>query len=230
MTTPAQDPARIARRRREHERQAVIYGVLIALIAVVGLGALAIYTGAIDAPFAREFTPSTPEEEVTPPCLPVVEDQPDGALPLPYGEVVLNIFNASGSDGTAGIAGANESVLSARGFQIGTVGNHPKTLIHNELRFGEQGIVAAYTVASHFPQVRMVMDTREDATVDLLVGTNFDRPLDVDDVSTGPLKNAEGCKPADEITMVPGPAPTGEGEDAEGGEEPADDGDPAPEG
>lgn len=208
MTTPVQDPARIARRRREHERQAVIYGVLVAVLAVAGLGALAIYTGAIKAPFAREFTPSSPEEAVTSPCLPKIEDQPDGALPLPYSDVHVNILNATGPDGTTGIAGANQTVLSKRGFAIDGVGNHTSVLNLSELRFGEQGIVAAYTLASQFPRMRLVMDAREDATVDFLVGVDFDRPLDEDKVPTGPLQNVEGCKPASEIDKLPAPTPT----------------------
>ena len=220
MTTPVQDPARIARRRREHERQAVIYGVLIALLAVVGLGALAIYTGAIKAPFAREFTPSSPEEEVVSPCLPPVEDQPDGALPLAYGDVHVNILNATGPDGTTGIASANETVLNRRGFVIDRVGNHPTVLTRSELRFGEQGIVAAYTLASQFPRMRLVMDAREDATVDFLVGVDFDRPLDEEAIPTGPLQNVEGCVPAAEIDKRPAPTPTESA--AEDAEQPAE--------
>jgi hypothetical protein len=208
VTNPAQDPARIARRRREHERQAVIFGVLVALLVVVGLGALAIFTGAIDAPFARGFTSSSPEEQVTPPCLPQVEDQPDGALPLATSEVHVRILNATGSDGTVGVAAANRTVLTARGFVIDSVGNYTTALQSSELRFGDQGIVAAYTLAAHCPKMRMVLDTREDATVDLLVGTAFDRPIDEDQVSTGPLKNLDGCVPASDITHVPGPSPT----------------------
>ena len=169
MSTPVQDPARVARRRREHERQAVIYGVLVAALLLVGVGALAIYTGAIDAPFAREFTnPRAVEEQtVTPPCLPAVEGQPDGALPIASADVHLRIYNASG---TPGIAGANRDVLSRRGFTIDAIGDHTTVLPRSELRFGTQGIVAAYTLAAHFPRMNMVLDTREDATVDLLVG------------------------------------------------------------
>ncbi len=137
-----------------------------------------------------------------------MEDQPDGALPLATSEVHVRILNATGRDGTVGIAAANRTVLAARGFTIDSVGNYATQLQSSELRFGDQGIVAAYTLAAHFPEMRMVLDTREDATVDLLVGTAFDRPLDEDKVPTGPLKNLKGCVPADEITHVPGPSPS----------------------
>src|SRR5690606_20311169 len=68
------DPARALRRRRKHERQAVIFGSLIAFLALAGLGATAVYTGAMEVSFLeRDFT--TPEPEDTgpafapPPCL-----------------------------------------------------------------------------------------------------------------------------------------------------------------
>jgi hypothetical protein len=197
----------VARRRREHERQAVVYGVLVALLVVAGVGALAVYTGAYTPPFARGFTSlAATEHDVTPPCLPAVKGQPDGALPLPYSDVHLRIFNASG---VVGLAGANSSVLAARGFDVGSTANYSERVTLNELRFGRKGIVAAYTVAAQFPKMRMVLDARKGGTVDLIVGEKYDKPLDEADVtiaSDAPLKNAPGCKPAKELT--PAPAPT----------------------
>lgn len=221
MTTPVQDPARVARRRREHERQAVVFGVLVAFIVVVALGALAIYTGALTAPFARPFTSDDQATTTEPaPCLPAVEDQPDGALPLPYDQVKVRIINASGM---SGLAGANQKVLAPRGFDVLGTGNYDSTydasldsgstLPANELRFGPQGVVAAYTLAAQFPDMTLVLDAREDDTVDLLVGEEYERPLDEGDVPLAadqPLTNAEGCAPVDEIEPVPAPTPAPE--------------------
>ncbi|PZR52126.1 LytR family transcriptional regulator [Xylanimonas oleitrophica] len=225
MTSPVQDPARIARRRREHERQAVVFGVLIVLLVMTGLGALAVYTGAIEAPFARDFTSAQEKQApVTPPCLPAVEGQPDGALPLPYDQVHVRIFNASQFNG---VAGANQTVLSRRGFAVEGTANYSVTIPENELRFGTQGIVAAYTLAAHYPPMRMVLDTREDASVDLLVGDHYVRPYDEQDVEVSaetPLTNAPGCEPADEIepSPVPTPAEESQPEDEEPQEAPAE--------
>ncbi|MCL1870233.1 MAG: LytR C-terminal domain-containing protein [Promicromonosporaceae bacterium] len=205
MSSPVQDPARVARRRREHERQAAIYGVLVAVLVLIGLFALAVYTGAITPPFARGITQNV-EAPVTAPCLPKVKDQPDGALPVAYGSIHLNIYNASG---VAQIATANKTVLERRGFVVGTVGDYTSVIQLNELRFGEKGIVAAYTVAAQFPRMRMVLDARTDASVSLLVGKEYDRPLDEGKVTIAPdhpLKNMAGCKPATELTPSPAPA------------------------
>lgn len=221
MSTPLQDPARVARRRREHERQAVVFGVLVAFLLVAAVGALAVYTGAISAPFARPFTSGEQETTTEPaPCLPAVEDQPDGALPLSYDQVQVRIFNASGK---SGLAGANQKVLAQRGFEILGTGNYDSTydaglaagstLATNELRFGRDGVVAAYTLAAQFPEVEMVLDDREGATVDLLVGEAYERPLDEADVPLAadqPLTNVADCAPVDEVEPVPAPAPAEE--------------------
>jgi hypothetical protein len=44
------DRARTLRRRHMHERQAVIFGVLLAGLALAGLGAAAVYTGTLAVP------------------------------------------------------------------------------------------------------------------------------------------------------------------------------------
>jgi hypothetical protein len=218
VSNPVQDPARVARRRREHERQAVVFGVLVAFLLVAALGALAIYTGAVTAPFARSFTSDEQKTTSEPaPCLPAVDGQPDGALPLAYGQVQVRIYNASG---TSGLAEANRKVLAPRGFDVLGTGNYDSTydagltskstLPVNELRFGRAGVVAAYTLAAQFPDMALVLDSREDATVDLLVGKEYERPLDEADVPLAadqPLTNVKGCKPIDEVKPVPAPSP-----------------------
>lgn len=194
---------RIERRRRKHERQAVVFGLLIALLAITGLGAVALYTGAIESPFDQPIhTPgaATDGEAPTPPCLPAVEDQPDGPLPVPYAEVEVRVINAST---TSGLAGAYSEVLEDRGFTVDFTGNLARAITTSELRFGVDGIVHAYTLAAHFPEIRMVLDDREDAVVDVLLGEEYERPVPVDDVplrADQPLQNWPGCRPAAELT------------------------------
>ena len=214
MTSPGLDQARVERRRREHERQAVVFGVLIAFLAVCGIFALAVYSGAISAPFNRPFnTVGVAEQETYPvPCLPAVEGQPDGALPVAYSEVEIKVLNASGEGsagiGQTGLGGAYEAALAERGFKVKEATNAAKNLTYSELRFGKGGIVAAYTVAAHFPDIRLVLDDRKskDRSVDLLIGSEFEPPLDIADVDISadtPLTNAEGCVPTSEIEPQP---------------------------
>jgi hypothetical protein len=214
VTSPGLDQARVERRRREHERQAVVFGVLIAFLAVCGIFALAVYSGAISSPFNRPFnTVGVAEQETYPvPCLPAVKGQPDGALPMAYSDVRIRVLNASGEGpggvGQTGLGGTYEAALRERGFKVDEATNADKNLGYSELRFGKGGIVAAYTVAAHLPGVRLVLDDRRnrDRTVDLLIGAKWEPPLDNADVGISadtPLTNAEGCVPAAEIDPQP---------------------------
>ncbi|MCL1801967.1 MAG: LytR C-terminal domain-containing protein [Promicromonosporaceae bacterium] len=222
MSNPAVDRARLLRRRREHSRQIVLFGILGTALAVVFTLALLIFGGVIDAPFDRGFSsPQRTAEELAAPCLPTVLGQPDGALPVPYDEIDLRIFNASG---IAGVGSASETVLSRRGFDITTVANWVETVPINQMRFGTGGIVAAYTVAAHFPPMQMILDYRPDASVDLVVGENYDQPIAVSEVTLAadrPLLNVRGCLPVTSIrkepippTWTPAPEPVEEETDA----------------
>ncbi len=186
-----------------HERQAVVFGLLIAFLAVCGIGALAIYTGAIEAPFARDFT--TPEvidplADVPAPCL------PEDTLPVAYSDIEVMVLNGSG---TGGIANANEEILERRGFVVTGTGNVAETA-RTQVRFGAEGVAAAYTLAAHYENVALLLDDREGTGIDLVLGTEFERLVDPElvelDAET-PLVDAEGCEPLEEITPRPGPVP-----------------------
>jgi len=205
----------VERRRREHERQAVVFGVLIAFLAVCGIFALAVYSGAISAPFNRPFTTvGVSEQKAYPvPCLPAVKGQPDGALPIAYAQIQVNLLNASGE---TGLASAHETVLAERGFDIKDKNNVPLLLQESEIRFGANGVVQAYTLGAQFPKMRLVLDDRKGPAVDLLIGENFDPPLDVEDVdvtANQPLRNAKDCVPVDTVEPQKRLLPTKQGEE-----------------
>ncbi|QJW38243.1 LytR C-terminal domain-containing protein [Cellulosimicrobium protaetiae] len=200
-----------------HERQAVVFGLLIAALAVVGLGALAVYTGAIDAPFDRPL--STPEAvddlaDVEVPCL------AEGTLPVATGEVQVNVYNASGKDDPLGRL--NQDILTSRGFAVLSTGNAPDldgdgdadVMTRTQIHFGAAGVAQAYTLAAHYEDAGLVLDAREDATVDLYVGADFDGVVDQELVGlTGdvPMESRSGCVPIEEITPRPLPVPPAEG-------------------
>ena len=207
MTT---DPARARalRRRHQQERQAVVFGGLVAALAVVGLGAAAVYTNAIDAPFLeREFaTPAEPT--ATGSSLPDPPCPPADLLPLDYAAVQVNVYN--GSD-RAGLAGITADELEGRGFTIVATDNYPNIDVPVELLFGVDGIDAAYTLAAQFADATLILDTREDVSVDLVLGEDFAGLVEANTVELDPstsLVGVAGCVPVDEIDPVPGPTPT----------------------
>lgn len=203
------DPARALRRRRKHERQAVIFGSLIAFLALAGLGATAVYTGAMEVSFLeRDFT--TPEPEDTgpafapPPCL--AED----TLPVDPATTQIRVLNGTSRPG---LAGATDTELKARGFVTIEVGNFRPTGVQGtaRIRFGELGVAAAYTVAAHVADPVFVLDRRTDATVDIIIGEDWNALVAVEEVQlapTEPLANPTGCIPLDQALAKAQPAPS----------------------
>jgi len=188
----------------------VVFGSLVAALAVFGLGAVAVYTDAIRAPFLdRGFV--TPSSATTASTLPPPPCPPDGAVPLAYDQVTVSVYNASDR---SGLAGTTADVFASRGFAIGTTGNYPSSIdLPVEVLFGQSGVAAAYTVAAQLLSPRLVLDTREDATVDVVLGGGFAGVVPADEVTLDPSKplvGAKGCVALEDAIAdaVPGPTPS----------------------
>ncbi len=197
MSAPADlDRERRLRRRHRHERQAVVFGLLLAALTVGALGAVAVFTGGIEAPFDRPFTTRAPdagEQPDPPPC------PPDGTLPVAYGQIQVNVFNATTR---AGLAAQTAEALTARGFVVLGTGNSPSPVAGvARISFGAAGVGAAYTLAAHVEGAVLLLDSRADATVDLAVGREFVSLLDPGVIPldpNAPLTGPEGCLPLDQ--------------------------------
>jgi LytR cell envelope-related transcriptional attenuator len=189
-----------------HERQAVIFGVLLAGLAVAGLGAAAMFTGSLELPgFARDFksVPSATSTQDPYPC------PPAGALPVPYAQVTVNVFNATSR---VGLAGSTTADLQERGFVVAVTENATAKYDGTaRIIFGTPGVAQAYTLAAHVDGAVLVLDARTDATVDLALGAEFAEIKPVDTVVLDPavpLVAPEGCIPFDQVTAPEAPAPT----------------------
>ena len=162
---PERAGAGTVRRRHLLERQAVIFGGLITILLALGLVSVAVWFGAVPAPFDVAFV--TPEDSVpAQPC------PPEDARPIPYGEITASVLNGTTR---SGLAAATASELETRGISIDEQANAPAkysgaTLITT----GDAGLVAAYTVAAIFPGAVIELDTREDATIDIILGSEFE--------------------------------------------------------
>lgn len=205
MTTPDDvQRARTQRRRRKHERQALIFGLLIAFLAVSGLAAAAIYTGAVTAPFDRGFSTeeAVRDQVATQPCL------PDGTLPVPYRDVTLKVLNATER---SGLAAQVSAVLTSRGFVVSATKTQEAKLTDVRISFGTQGLAAAYTVAAQFPKANLLYDAREDASVDVALGASFTDLVPTEEIVLAPdtpMTSVDGCRSLDSITPEPLPTPS----------------------
>lgn len=216
---------RALRRRHKHERQAVVFGSLIAGLALAALGATAVYTGTMNVPFLeRDFSTPTPKAETG---LPPAPCPPEGTLPVTYDTIQITVFNGSGR---TGLAGETANALGARGFVVLGTGNYPTNIPTSaEIDFGESGLAAAYTLAAHLDAPVLVLDTRSEPTVDLIVGESFAGVLDPATVVLDPavpLTGVLGCVPLDQAReqATPGPTPAAPptGEAPAEGEPPAE--------
>jgi hypothetical protein len=194
------DRARSLRRRHMHERQAVIFGVLLAALAVIGLGAAAVYTDSVDVPF---FDKQFAAEPTPAPKLDPVACPPKGALPVTYSKVKVNVYNGTA---TAGLASRTATDLKERKFKIGKTTNAPvqyRGVVR--INFGTKGTAQAYTLAAHVPGAVLELDARKDATIDLTLGSDFTNLVSLDEVALdpeAPLVAPANCTPLEKLAAA----------------------------
>jgi hypothetical protein len=187
-----------------HERQAVIFGIVLSFLALAFAAAAGIYSGTLSLPWAnRTFATETTSP---PPTVPPAPCPPADALPVAANQVTLNIYNGAG---VAGLAASTAQSLGERGFLVGVTDNAPTEydgVVH--LTFGMAGVASAYTIAAHFPETVMTLDARADASVDVTLGTEYTAMIALEDVQLDPavpLVGPEGCIPYETLVT---PAPT----------------------
>ena len=200
------DRERALRRRHRRERQALLFGMLVAVLALAALGAIGVFTGAISSPFSRDFTTpkADPKDAVDPaPC------PPEGTLPVGYKDIQAKVLN---STKRGGLATTTAAALTGRGFTIVGTGNSSANVPGNvRIGFGATGVGAAYTIAAQFDHPTLVLDARADAGVDIVVGDAFEALLDLKAITldpAAPLKGVAGCVPLADAVVAPAPVVT----------------------
>lgn len=106
----------------------------------------------------------------------------------------------------SGFAGAVSEALQLRDFSMQEAGNYTSTNVkRTKILFGVNSINQAYTLASNFTDAVMVMDDRQDAVIDVVLGATFKDLKDLEDVPEAGTKitDIEGCVAADSMTDLP---------------------------
>src|SRR5690554_3434402 len=126
-----------------------------------------VYQGEAEGPFGAEFhTPIGEFESDVKLACPVSESEP-----LPYEEVVVRVSNATQ---TSGLGGSVAETLRGRNFEVVNTTNWSRGYgDYVQILYGREGLQHAYTLATHFDRVDLVLDTREDITLDLVLGEQF---------------------------------------------------------
>jgi hypothetical protein len=197
-----QGSRRKAVRRHRRERQVLVFGILLIAIAAISFLALSVYRGNITGPFNAAFV--TPQADFTSDIALVCP--PNGSLPLPPNEVAVRVLNGTE---TPGLAATTLSDLEGRGFvSLGATNWSREYEATARIMFGESGVVKAYTLALQFPDSELVLDDRKNATVDVVLGSEFtsiverlDPQLDPD----SPLTANSACLPVGQVEPEPAP-------------------------
>jgi len=192
-------------RRRRHP---VATGFLVVLMMLVlfgaTFGAIRLLKGDGGAdPSASGTTPG--------PCVSTTVT-PGAALPKPA-TVTANVYNATDR---AGLARTTSTTLKTRGFGIGSVANDPsgKSLATvAEIRYGAKGKDNALLMRFYVPGATLVLDQRNDATIDLVLGAKFKGIADQKAVNAALAKpvvvaSGDGC-PTPTPAASGTPKPTG---------------------
>ena len=179
-------------------RQALIYGLLVSAFVVVGMASFGMFTGRIDPWFHQDFTGKpSPSVEVLPQPCPL---SPASVYPEPA-SVTVNVLNASRKTGAAK---ASAGVLEQLGF--GALPDNSSTGDYDggiKVVSGIAGVDKAYAILKVLPEATvLVMDTRNDASVDVVLGIlaePFPPPAEVKYEPGTPIRPVVGCQPAAEI-------------------------------
>ncbi|WP_127128315.1 LytR C-terminal domain-containing protein [Georgenia sp. SYP-B2076] len=196
------DQRRAARRRHLQQRQTLVFGGLITVLAVVGLVSTAMWTGLLPAPFAREFSTAEPSDaNLAIPCVPA------DATPVAFSEITANVYNGTDRNG---LAASSADSLTQVGVVVNQQANWPQGAYSGVVQVvvGPLGVTSGYTVARLFPSAVVSLDTsRTDETVDVVLGATYEAMLSADEIAAldpaAPLASPEGCTPVD--------APAGDG-------------------
>ena len=98
---------------------------------------------------------------------------PPPPLPMPD-KVHLNVYNTTWIDGLGAKVGRQ---LESRGFRVDEVGPDPENSFNPHdrvvIRYGAAGLEAAQRVEQHFAGATMKETDREDASVDVVIGSTY---------------------------------------------------------
>ena len=158
-----------------------MFGLLVGLLATVAVIAYAIYQGRVNSPITYAIVTPPPdfESDIKWPCAPVDEgndaDDPNAVhenMPMSPTEVTVRVLNGTDEQG---LAGSTLDVLKGRGYVSVGATNWNRTYSETvRIQFGEEGLRQAYTVAANFPEYVMVLDNRQGAVVDIILGDLFE--------------------------------------------------------
>ncbi|HEY1570202.1 MAG TPA: envelope integrity protein Cei [Pseudonocardiaceae bacterium] len=156
--------------RRRRPLPAIIILVILATASVV------VWRNVLHQAGNSTVQASCPTAPATPAGTPLAYPALDRVAPLAPAQVRVHTLNGTTQ---VGLAGRIALELRQYGFaEVGTPGNDPhypkgNLVCFGQIRFGPNGTAAARTLSLLVPCAQLVRDNRQDATVDLALGSYF---------------------------------------------------------
>ncbi|MDP9806208.1 hypothetical protein J2S70_000790 [Trueperella bonasi] len=157
--------ARAEYRKRTQQRQTVIFGSIIAVMAILLVLGTLVWTGLLPFPFNRDY--SQPPDETAVPC-PV-----EGAGPQDPTTITVAVLNASNQTGLAGSVGTS---LAAAGVVVNEVANWAGEDFTEPVRLyaSPSGVNGAYTLRAFFPEAAVHVDPNlTSEVVEVVLGASY---------------------------------------------------------
>lgn len=157
--------ARAEYRKRTQQRQTVIFGSIIAVMAVLLVLGTLTWSGLLPIPFDREFSKAPDTNSVVCPI--------DGAQHVDPTTITVNVYNATTRTGLAGTVATS---LSAAGVVVSETANWGGEEFTEPVRLyaSPDGVTSAYTLRAYFPDALVHIDPNiTSQIVDVVLGEGY---------------------------------------------------------
>ncbi|MCI7305237.1 MULTISPECIES: LytR C-terminal domain-containing protein [Trueperella] len=183
--------ARAEYRKHTQQRQTVIFGSIIAVMAVLLVLGTLTWSGLLPFPFEREFSRPPDTDAVVCPI--------DGAEHVDPATITANVYNATTR---TGLASSVASSLSAAGVSVSETANWGGEEVTEPVRLYSSlnGVTNAYTLRAFFPEAQVHIDPNiTTEVVDVVLGEGYSDLVaaPTEEQLVAAMEPAEGCVPLD---------------------------------
>lgn len=176
-------------RRKIQQRQTVVFGSITALMAVLLLLAMLVWTGIVPFPVKVAFSEKPDPKQVVTPCL------PDGTTAVDLSTITINYYNSTKRSGIAAEAAQQLGELGVVKASVSNWGSSTTFEKSARIQANAQSIAAAYTIARYIPGA--VIQYNPDIsgeTLNLILGDKWEKISDPTSIDTSAaLESAPGC-------------------------------------
>lgn len=190
---------RVARKQYIRRRQKTVFSIIGAIMSVAMVVSLLFFfhVGGLGLVESGVIQPNYGTQA---PCASQEADGSNGKY-VESSNITVRVLNGTGF---SGFAQAVSDALVNREFNSQGADNYTSTVERTMIIFGRNAINQAYTVNSNFTDAILVMDDREDALIDVVIGATFENLRNQDEVPTAgtEITSIEGCVAVDQMTNV----------------------------